>query len=109
MEDNSELGVDSSLGIRSRLEENVKVHPACSINHGARIEEKCDIGSYSNIGLKVHIRKGIRLPAGSNIPPGAIISTQEEADSYFSSETSRLLNQRVKLASMLQTLPATDD
>jgi len=89
---NSEVGVGSGIGIRVQIGDEVRVGPTTTLNHGCKIGNKANIGTKSYIGIRAIIGDGITLPPGSNIPDGAVIKTQSDVESYISSE-SRVLNQ----------------
>lgn len=95
LEENVELGVRAGLGIRVRLQKGAKVGPCVSIHHGASVGENAEIGVCSFIGLRARIGANIKVPGGANIPAGAEINTQEEMNSYLSSETKLLTEQRI--------------
>jgi carbonic anhydrase/acetyltransferase-like protein (isoleucine patch superfamily) len=88
----AEIGVGTAVGIRARVQEDVKIAGHCSINHGADIGKGCDIGPASYVGVRAVLRNNLRIPAGANIPNGAILNTQADVDDYISSETT-LLNE----------------
>lgn len=90
--ENSEIGVGAAMGIRVKLGNNVKVLPRAGVGHGVRIGDGSVIGQMSHIGTKVTVGPGLNIPAGANIPNGAVLLTQEDVESYISSET-ELLNQ----------------
>jgi carbonic anhydrase/acetyltransferase-like protein (isoleucine patch superfamily) len=90
----SEIGVGSAIGIRTRIGKNVKIDPTCAISHGVIIGDHAEIGAHSYIGLRVEIAAGLKVPAGANIPAGTILGKQEDLNSYMSSETNYL--RRVK-------------
>ncbi len=98
--DDAEVGVATAVGIRTRLQEKVKIAPECFINHGVDLGAGVEVGGRSYIGIRAVIREGIRVPAGANIPAGAIINTQDEMDKYLSSETSILEEVRAKLKNL---------
>lgn len=98
----SEIGVGTSLGIRVKLGDHVVVAPKCVIYHGADIGHHVKIGACSVIGLKAKIAPHLELRIGAVIPPGAVVSTQAEADEYFSSETQTLREQKDNLTELLR-------
>lgn len=103
LEENSEVGASAAFGIRSRVQQNSKVGAGSGINHGTDIGKNTEIGPMSYIGIRVTIRDNIRIPAGSNIKSGMIISSQEEADEWFGSETETLNETRKDAFSLLNS------
>lgn len=97
----SEIGVGTALGIRVRIGLSSIIKPTCAINHGVVIGDSCDIGPHSYIGLKTVIGNNIVLPAGSNIPNGSAIMNQDEANSFYSSETKKLEATRDAITQLL--------
>ncbi len=90
--ENSEIGVGAAMGIRVKLGNHVKVLPRAGVGHGVKIGDGSTVGQMSHIGTKVTIGPAIDIPAGANIPNGAVLLTQDDVNSFISSET-ELLNQ----------------
>jgi carbonic anhydrase/acetyltransferase-like protein (isoleucine patch superfamily) len=99
--ESAEIGLRSSIGIRTRIGDKANIKPSTSISHGTTIGEGTIVGTMSYVGTKCYVGAGVKLPAGSVIPDGAVVNTQEEADTYFSSEKSTLVAHRNELLNKL--------
>jgi acetyltransferase-like isoleucine patch superfamily enzyme len=85
-----EIGVCSTIGIRTKLAIGSKVNPCCAINHGVVIGEEARVGSMSYIGVKTTIGPRLVIPDGANIPSGFSLNTQEEVAKFFQEETRKI-------------------
>ena len=88
----AEVGIGVAFGLKCYLGKHSKIAPSSAVNHGTHIGDNCSIGAASYIGVKCVIKDNVNLHAGANIPAGAIISSQDEAERFYSSET-QLLNE----------------
>lgn len=98
VESEAEIGVVTSIGLRSWIGPKVSIKPNCLINHGCNLEEGCEIGTRSYIGLRARIGKEVKVPAGANIPEGAVILNQSDMNRYYNSETKVLQDFAVSLS-----------
>lgn len=106
--ENTEVGVYSVLGIKTRLDANSKVGPCCAINHGAVLESGAEVGTHSFLGVKTVVRSGVKIPAGSNIPPGSILSSQTDLDRIAREETTSLDALRNRMAQALSSVSSPE-
>jgi carbonic anhydrase/acetyltransferase-like protein (isoleucine patch superfamily) len=93
----SEIGVGCAIGLRVSIGDKTRIGPTTTVNHGAQLGNDIDVGTMSYIGIKVRIVDGIKLPGGSNIPEGSEITSQEQVESFISSESHSLLTDRARL------------
>lgn len=98
----SELGISSSLGIRVLIKENAVVAPKAMVYHGVEIGNKVKIGPWAYVGIKTVIADEIEIKSGAIIPNGSVISSQADADKYFSSETNMMKTQKEDLTQILR-------
>jgi carbonic anhydrase/acetyltransferase-like protein (isoleucine patch superfamily) len=103
--DDTEVGVYTVLGIKTRLDAAAKVGPCCAVNHGSILESGAEVGTHSFIGVKSVVRSGVKVPAGSNIPPGSVISSQADLDRISQAETVNLNSLRSRLGKSLASDP----
>lgn len=98
----SELGVNASLGIRVLIKEHSILEPQCLVYHGVEIGKKVKVGPWAYVGIKSKIGDGVEIAPGAVIPNGAIVSSQKEADQYFSSENQKLKIEKDDLTDILR-------
>jgi carbonic anhydrase/acetyltransferase-like protein (isoleucine patch superfamily) len=98
LDDQAEIGIGVAFGLKCRIGENSKIAPHSAVNHGAQIGKNCDIGAMTYIGVKAIIGDNLVLPAASCIPAGATVTTQDEVNTFTSSESSNLNALRHRLS-----------
>jgi UDP-3-O-[3-hydroxymyristoyl] glucosamine N-acyltransferase len=103
-QENIETAVFNILGIRTRVESGTKLGAGVGVSHGTIIGANCDVGHYVYLGTRCVIGPNIRIPAGASLPSGTSITSQEDCDNYYSSETRSLNNFRQEIFTALGTV-----
>lgn len=98
---NSELGIATSLGIRVMIGDGTSVAPKASLYHASEIGNNVKIGACAFVGIKAKIADGVELKPAAVIPAGAVVSSQADAEKYFSSEMEMLKTRKDELTEIL--------
>lgn len=83
---NCETGVKTTIGLRTRLSDQVKMAACATFNHDCTINPKAEIREMTYLGMDCEIGEGVVVPAGSFIETGTKIQNQEEMDKIFSQQ-----------------------
>jgi carbonic anhydrase/acetyltransferase-like protein (isoleucine patch superfamily) len=99
---NTELGVNSAIGIRVTIQDDVKIAPRSEINHAAVLMNKCRIGFGCTVGMRSKIGPNITIPDGACVPPGTYVLTQEDCNDLFKKERVSLEEHKNSVISILE-------